>query len=107
MSHGNSNGILNSLVDFSFTSFVTTKLIKILYALGLILGGLSSIGAILRAFALSFGMGFASLIIVPLLFLLFAMYLRVVLEVLAVVFRIAEDVRVLANNRMSESSVDA
>lgn len=97
MADGNdAHGILSSLLDFSFTSFVTTKLIKLLYALGMLLGGLSAIGGILGAFADSFGRGVVALILGPILFLLYAMYLRVVLEVLAVVFRIAEDVRTLA-----------
>jgi len=96
MSHSDPRGILRSLVDFSFTSFVTTKLIKILYALGFCLGALFSVGAILIAFSESFGDGLGSLILVPILFFLFAMNLRVVLEVLTVVFRAAEDVRALA-----------
>ena len=98
MSDSGQQGILVSLLDFSFTSFVTTKLIKILYALGFGLAALLSIGSILGAFSDSFGGGLGSLILVPLSFLMFVMYLRVALEVLAVLFRIAEDVRALAAN---------
>lgn len=97
MSDSGQLGILASLLDFSFTSFLTTKLIKILYALGFGLAALASVGSILGAFSDSFGAGLGSLIFVPLFFLIFVMYLRVMLEVLAVLFRIAEDVREIAS----------
>ncbi len=96
MSHADRYRILGSLVDFSFTSFVTMELIKALYVLAFSLGALFSVGLIFSAFSDSFAAGLVSLILIPILFCLFAMYLRVVLEVLSVVFRIAEDVRALA-----------
>lgn len=95
----NAGGILSSLTDFSFETFVTTKLIKALYAIAFALGTIFSIASIIGAFGEGFLRGLGALVLVPLMFLLFIMYWRVVLEVLAVVFRIANDVRTLAESR--------
>lgn len=99
----NAGGILGSLVDFSFESFVTTKLIKALYAIAFALGAIFSIASIFDAFGEGFWRGVGALVLVPLMFLLFIMYWRVLLEVLAVIFRIANDVRVLAEGRGSRA----
>lgn len=86
-------GIVSSLFDLSFTHFIAPKLWKILYALLLIVCGL--IGVMVLITMLGVGSGFfgkmGGLIIgVPLAglaFLLSAMYVRVLMEIMIVVFR--------------------
>lgn len=102
MDHGERKGMIESLVDFSFTSFVTGRLIQVLYIVGFSLGALVAVLAILRGFSESFLAGLGSLVLIPLVFLIFVMFLRVWLEVLVVVFRIAEDVRALVDRRAPE-----
>jgi len=82
-------GIISSLFDLSFTHFIAPKLWRILYALFLVLAGLCGITVLFTMMGLvgKFG-GF--ILGVPaggLAFLLMAMYVRVIMEVLIVVFR--------------------
>jgi hypothetical protein len=92
-----STGFLASLFDFSFAHFITARLIRVLYGLGLILAGLAVLGLLVSGFGQGVGYGLVTLIIAPFAFLLIAMYFRVLLEVLIVVFRIAENVEKIAD----------
>ena len=91
-------GLLSALFDLSFTSFITTKLVRFIYGLGLVVGGLFAAVYLISSFGAGFVFGLGMLVLLPLFYLLFAMYLRVMLEVLIVVFRIAENTEVLARN---------
>jgi len=92
----NSTGFLSALFDFSFTSFVTTKIIKVLYVLILILTSLSAIVFTIGAFRANSTFGFLTLVIGDPLFIIIVMaFWRLVLEAFVVVFRIAEDIREL------------
>jgi len=89
-------GFLGALFDFSFTSFVTTRIIKVLYVLILVLTVLSALVYTFLAFSASALFGFLVLIIGDPLFIIIVMALwRLVLESFVVRFRIAEDVRAL------------
>lgn len=84
-------GFLASLFDISFSSLITTKVIKVLYVLSMILIGLLALVFIAVAFAQSVGAGLFTLIIVaPLAALLYLVYTRVLLEVIICLFRIME-----------------
>ena len=89
-------GFLGALFDFSFTSFVTTRIIKVLYVLILILTGLVALSYTFIAFNANALYGFLVLVIGDPLFIIIVMALwRLVLESFVVRFRIAEDVRAL------------
>jgi hypothetical protein len=91
-----SRGFLSALFDFSFTSFVTTRIIKVLYVLILVLVSLVALFYTIIAFRLSTGFGLLVLIIGDPLYIIIVMgFWRLVLEAFVVVFRIAEDVRAL------------
>ena len=84
-------GFLESLFDFSFTTFVTSKLIKILYVLSIVCAALGSLFLIVIGFTLSTALGVLMLLIAsPLLFLSSVIYARVLLEIMIVIFRISE-----------------
>jgi hypothetical protein len=84
-------GFLASLFDLSFTSFITTKIIKFLYVVTLVVLGLVYLLSVIGAFNENPGLGVVVLLIVgPLLFLLWAIYSRVILEFVIAVFRIME-----------------
>jgi hypothetical protein len=89
-------GFLGALFDFSFTSFVTTRIIKVLYVLILVLAVITALVYTVVAFRVSGTFGFLTLIIGDPLFIIIVMaFWRLVLESFVVVFRIAEDIRAL------------
>jgi len=91
-----SRGFLSALFDFSFTSFVTTRIIKVLYVLILVLVSLVALFYTIIAFRLSTGFGLLVLIIGDPLYIIIVMaFWRLLLEAFVVVFRIAEDIRAL------------
>jgi hypothetical protein len=87
-------GFFSSLFDISFTSFVTTKIIKVLYVLSLILIAITALVFVIAGFQESAGLGLFMLVIgAPLGALLYTIYTRVVLEFIIQVFRIGELLR--------------
>lgn len=93
-------GFMTALFDYSFTSFVTPKIIKILYALATIVVALSTLVLVLAAFNNSSGAGILTLVIVaPLFFLISMIYARVLLELVIVFFRINGNVQELRDGR--------
>jgi hypothetical protein len=89
-------GFLSALFDFSFTSFVTARIIRVLYVLIFILALLTALVYTIVAFRLSAGFGLLTLVIGDPLFIIIVMaFWRIVLESFVVRFRIAEDVRAL------------
>ena len=89
-------GFFESLFDFSFTSFVTTRIIKVLYVLILIMTGLGALIFTISAFNANALFGLLTLIIGDPLFIIIVMaFWRLVLESFVVVFRIAEDVHAM------------
>jgi hypothetical protein len=91
-----SKGFFSALFDFSFTSFVTTKIIKVFYVLIFVLAVLSAFVYTIIAFKRSTSFGILTLVIGDPLFIIIVMaFWRLVLEAFVVVFRIAEDIRAL------------
>ena len=84
-------GFLASLFDVEFKSLITTKVIKVLYILSMIVIGLAALAFVAAAFANSVAGGLIVLLIVaPLVALLYLIYVRVLLEIVIAVFRIME-----------------
>ncbi len=90
-------GFFASLFDFSFESFITSKIIRLLYILSVAGACLMYLVMVVGAFQASAGLGLATLLIIgPIAFLLMVIYARVVLEIIMVVFSIAENVRTIS-----------
>lgn len=86
-------GFFASLFDYSFSSFITPRIIKILYVLTTIVVALWTLAIILFAFKASKALGVLTLLIFgPLYFVIAMIYARVGLEVLIAFFRIHSDV---------------
>jgi hypothetical protein len=83
-------GFLSALFDFSFTTFVTTKLIKVLYALCIIVAALYAVFFIIAGFTRGGIFGVLALIGSVILFFAFVIYSRVCMELIIVIFRGAE-----------------
>jgi len=90
-------GFFGALFDFSFTDFVTSKIIKFLYGLSIFLIGLATLIFVIFSFGASTIAGIFTLLIVgPLLFILGVIYSRVILEIIMVIFKIAENTATMA-----------
>ena len=82
---------LRPLFDFSFHQRVTIKMIKFFYFLSVLSAGLFALSIVLTGFSASIGFGiFALLIGAPVVFLLTVISCRVFLEMVLVVFRMAD-----------------
>jgi hypothetical protein len=89
-------GFLGALFDFRFTSFVTPKVIKVLYALIMISTMVSALVFTIIAFRVSTAFGILTLLFADPLFILIVMAIsRMILEFFVVAFRMAEDIRAL------------
>lgn len=88
----NEKGFFGSLFDLSFSSFITTKIIRFLYALMIFFSGIAALVIIVNGLSRGFIWGLGSLIIAPLLFLLYVILGRIFLELAIVIFRIAENI---------------
>jgi len=97
-------GFLGSLFDFSFTSFVTSKIIKLLYGLSMAGAGILCLFLIMTGFGISSSIGVVTLLIVaPLAFSILVIYARVTLELIIVMFRISEHTAEIAKQGRSAS----
>lgn len=94
---------LQILFDFSFSQFVSPKIMKFLYGLSMISAGLMALFLIIVGFKASMWFGiFALLIGAPLLFLLAVISNRVLLEMILVIFRIADRMENIVMVNMEE-----
>lgn len=81
-----------ALFDFGFKRFITLSVIKVLYIIGLALMVLMGLGYIGVGFAVGGVLGgIGALIVVPIFLLLNAIFFRVWLELIVVIFRIGEN----------------
>ncbi len=95
-------GFLGSLFDFSFSEFVTTRVIKTLFVVAIVLVGLGTIGLVISGFSKSAVAGVFMLLLSPLFFLLYVLFARIWLELIIVMFRIAENTSRLVEQNKSE-----
>lgn len=99
-------GFFASLFDLSFSEFITPRIIKLLFVMSIIV---SAIGAgMLLVSGLNQGAvaAFFALIGAPLLFLLYVIMARVWLEVIMVLFRIADNTDQLAGRGNTQTAAD-
>ncbi len=94
-------GFFAALLDFSFSEFITTKLVKILYVLLLIIIALFFLGgigtAVVSIFSRGgFARGLGLLCGTPIITLIYVILARAWTELIIVVFRIAENTTELA-----------
>jgi len=86
-------GFFASLFDVEFSELITPRIIRVVFMIGLAFTGLASLMWTLTMPPLAGGAILLGLIFSALLFLAGAICLRIWLEVIMVVFRIADDLR--------------
>jgi hypothetical protein len=83
-------GFFASLFDISFSSLITTRIIKAIYVIILVVLSLVALLALITGIARGGASIIATVILVPLGFLLYTIFARVYLEIVIVLFRIME-----------------
>ena len=94
-----SQGSLGLLFDMSFSEFITTRVIKFLYILGIIVAAIVTLSLIIGGFARGAGMGILMLLFSPVVFLLYVFLARIWCEIVIVLFRIAENTSELVKQK--------
>jgi len=83
-------GMLEGLMDFSFLLYATPRMLKFLYALHLLMGLIAGVAWVVLAFQQTPVQGLIALLSASVGYFLWILYCRVVLEVLAAVFRMTD-----------------
>ncbi len=99
-----STGFISALLDFSFTQFISVKLVKVLYLVSIVLAAIFIVVAIIVAFSNGISYGIGALILAPVLFAIDVVIMRVIFEFVVVIFRIAQFSHQIAENTAAEAT---
>lgn len=88
---------IDKLFDFSFKKSLTLGVIRVLYWVNVIIGGILAALTVRAGFDQSVLLGVLALLFSPVVFGIYLVILRVLLEAVAVFFRISEDVKKITN----------
>lgn len=89
-------GFFGSLFDFSFESFVFPKIVKVLYAIIVVLICLGYLAGVVYAFQRGSTEGIGALVLGPIVLILYLTMIRASMEIAIVLFRIYENTNVIA-----------
>ena len=92
----------SAIFDFSFKEFISIDLIRVLYVFSFVVAALVMISTVVAGFSGGFFWGLGSLVMAPVVFFLIVFMARIGLEILVVLFRIAENTREMADNTKAE-----
>ena len=85
-------GFFGALFDFSFETFVTPMIVKVVYVLSIIALGLAWLVWMAAAFSQSSGLGLVVLVLGPIAILLYLCLIRMTLEFYLAVTRMSQDI---------------
>ncbi len=91
----NASSFFAGLFDFGFTKFITLSFLKFIYVLVVIAMSLGLLAMIVIGFAAGPLVGIVALILGPIVALLYLVWIRMGMEFLAVVFRMASDIHTM------------
>ncbi|BDZ43203.1 hypothetical protein GCM10025865_25020 [Paraoerskovia sediminicola] len=94
---GDAKGLFGSLFDFSFTNYVTPKVVRIVYVIGIVLIALVWVIGVITAFTQSIWGGLLALLIGPIFALLYLIMFRILLEFYVAIVATAETVQKYAH----------
>ena len=98
----NDGNFFKRLFDFSFANFVTPTIIRVLYGIMLAASALFALLILIALVSQGAAAAVLGLIVAPIAFFLYAILARVYMEVLIVLFRIAENTDLIARNTHRE-----
>jgi Domain of unknown function (DUF4282) len=94
-----SSNFFSKLFDFSFSQFIALRVVGVLYGFIVILAGLATLVYIGTSLSRDFTSGIIALIVGPLFCLTYLIFIRIGLELMIVVFKIADNTsRILENS---------
>lgn len=89
---GKPKGVFASLFDFSFTSFVTPRIVKFVYVLATVALGLGYVAFVIVAFSQSAAQGLLMLVLGAVAVLIYLAFIRMTLEFYYALVRMSEDI---------------
>ena len=89
-------GFFGSLFDFSFENFVFPKIVKVLYAIFVVLVSLGYLAGVVYAFQMGSTQGIGALVLGPIVLILYLTMIRASMEIAIVLFRIYENTNIIA-----------
>jgi len=84
------------LLDFNFTRFITVQLVKVIYIIGLAMIAIAGLFMVISGFSNGVVMGIGALLLAPVIVALWVLGLRVYLELIVALFRIAQNTSIMA-----------
>ena len=88
-------GLFSGLFDFSFTTFITLKFLRVIYILLLVLILVAGFGFLVSSLSEGGTAAVVGIILVPLVTLLYVIFARIYMELIALFFRIGENTTLL------------
>ena len=87
----NEKGLFQGLVDFAFQQFIAKRIIKVLYVIALVAGVVSLVAVVITGMQQSAAQGLLALVFGVIGLFVWVLYIRVMMELLIALFRIAEN----------------
>ncbi len=84
-------GFFTTLFDFSFAEFIVPKIVRILFGIGILGAAILALAVIVNGFHAGILAGLLMIILSPVFFVIGVILVRVYLEVVLVLFRIADN----------------
>ncbi|HEV7968741.1 MAG TPA: DUF4282 domain-containing protein [Candidatus Acidoferrales bacterium] len=84
------SGLIENLMDFSFQRLATPRMLKLLYGVHLLIGLVAAVWFVFSGFQTSTSNGLLALVLGVPAMLLWIVYCRIAVELLAAVFRAAQ-----------------
>ncbi len=91
-------GLFQGLADFSFRELITPRIIKLLYVILLLAGGVSLVALVVQGMQQSAAQGLLALVFGAVGLFVWALYIRMMLELVLVLLRIAANTDRMAGN---------
>jgi hypothetical protein len=92
-------GFFTTLFDFSFSEFIVPKIVKILFGIGILAAAIGALAFIFWGFRGGVVGGIITIILSPVVFIIYTILVRVYLEVVLVLFRIADNTSKMVQNK--------
>jgi len=89
-------GFFTTLFDFSFSEFIVPKVIQTLFVIGILAAAVGAFFFIVWGFRGGFFAGLLTIILSPIIFVIYVILVRVFLEAVMVLFRISDNLTKIA-----------
>ncbi len=93
-------GFFGKLFDLSFSEFITISIIKVLYVIAIIGSAIGAVVLLIGGFTKGVGAAIVGIILAPLVFLLYVLMARVWMELIIVLFKIADNTGKMAGQKL-------